>query len=98
VLRCCILSLLVALGGCASQQQIQERQAAANAAIDADGDAKCRSFGLEPGSPGYVQCRMTLNQTRTQTDAAQEVRGQEAYSRVIDENPINPIISGQSQR
>ena len=95
MLRWCILSLLVVLGGCASQQQTQEQQAAARAAIDADGDAKCRSFGLEPGSPGYVQCRMTLEQTRTQTDAVQEVRRQETYSHVTDENPIT---AGQSQR
>ena len=95
MLRCCILSLFVVLGGCASQRQTQEQQAAARAAIDADGDAKCRSFGLEPGSPGYVQCRMTLDQTRTQTDAVQEARRQQAYSRVIDDNSI---IAGQSQR
>jgi len=95
MLRCCILSLLVVLGGCASQQQTQEQQAAARAAIDVDGDAKCRSFGLEPGSPGYVQCRMTLDQARTETDAVQEARRQQAYSRVIDDNSI---IAGQSQR
>jgi hypothetical protein len=95
MLRCCILSLLLMLGGCASQQQIQERQAAAKAATEADGDAKCRSFGLEPGSPGYVQCRMTLDQTRTQIDATQEARSQEAYSRVINDNSL---ITGQSQR
>ena len=95
MLRCCILSLLLVLGGCASQQQTQARQAAAKAAIDADDDAKCRSFGLEPGSPGYLQCRTTLDQTRTQADAAQEARRQQVYSRVINDGPI---ISGQSQR
>jgi hypothetical protein len=32
-----------------------QAQAAATAASD---DAQCRSYGAEPGSPSYIQCRM----------------------------------------
>ena len=53
------------LAGCAGQgldpekkqdkaSEAEAEAAKATAAID---DAKCQSFGFQPGSPGYAQCR-----------------------------------------
>jgi hypothetical protein len=80
----CLLAPLLLLGGCASREQIAARQAAARAAINAEDDGKCRSFGALPGSSAYLQCRMTLDQTRTQMEAAQEAQRQEFYSHMLD--------------
>src|SRR5262245_35093089 len=49
--------------GTPGYQQAQDAQAQA-AAIAANDDAKCRSYGAEPGSPSYVQCRMNLDNQR----------------------------------
>lgn len=42
------------LGGCATGAEL--------AAYD---DAKCKSYGAQPGSPPYVQCRAQLDAART---------------------------------
>jgi hypothetical protein len=34
--------------------------------IQAKDDGECRSFGANPGSQAYFECRMTLNQNRQQ--------------------------------
>jgi hypothetical protein len=49
----------VALSGCAQYQAEQQAQAAQIQA--ANDDAQCRSYGVQPGSPPYVQCRMNLD-------------------------------------
>jgi hypothetical protein len=55
----CGALLLLVLTGCAAQQQAD---AAADAhARAANDDAQCRSNGVLPGSPDYVQCRMNLD-------------------------------------
>jgi len=47
------------LAGCAEHGPEQvAAQAQAQVASD---DAQCRSYGALPGSPGYVQCRMNLD-------------------------------------
>jgi hypothetical protein len=61
--------LALTLPGCESPQQIAAReavelQARAAAALDRE----CRSWGVAPGTAGYVQCRAAL--LRAQTDAA----------------------------
>lgn len=56
--RAVLLALLLA--GC---QTTQERLAA--------DDAQCRSYGTKPGDPGYIQCRMNLDNNRA-TVAASE--------------------------
>jgi hypothetical protein len=58
------LACLLIVGGCASQEEITARRAAKEASINAQDDSKCRSYGVEPGSQGYFQCRMILNQQR----------------------------------
>jgi hypothetical protein len=50
-----------------NQAQQAQAQAAANAASD---DAQCRSYGAEPGSPSYIQCRMNLDNQRAQVAAS----------------------------
>jgi hypothetical protein len=47
--------------------QRAQAQAAATAASD---DAQCRSYGAEPGSPSYIQCRMNLDNQRAQVAAS----------------------------
>jgi len=54
----------MSLAGCANQQrpdaQAKEDKAAAEQAtkdIGSIDDARCRSFGFQPSSPGYTQCR-----------------------------------------
>ena len=45
---------LLFLAGCASPAEL--------AAAD---DAKCRSYGSQPGEPAYTQCRAQLDSART---------------------------------
>jgi hypothetical protein len=59
------------LGPCApgtpgyDRQANAQAQAQANAtAIASNDDAQCRSYGAEPGSPSYIQCRMNLDNQR----------------------------------
>ncbi len=47
------IALFLTLGGCASHQQ-----------ISAADNSTCRSYGAEPGSEAYVQCRMMKDQQR----------------------------------
>jgi hypothetical protein len=54
-----IVLCLLSLGGCA--QRIAER-------LDAADDAKCRSWGSQPGQPAYVDCRATLAAARVGQD------------------------------
>jgi hypothetical protein len=44
-----------------------EERAAAVASSD---DSQCQSYGAQPGSDRYFQCRMMLNQQRQANDAA----------------------------
>jgi hypothetical protein len=58
--------LSATLIGCAeyeAQQRVEERARAQARMAD---DAQCRSDGVEPGSPGYAQCRMNLDNQRAQ--------------------------------
>ena len=59
------------LAGCAQYEAQQRAQAAAQAKAQiASDDAQCRSYGVMPGSPGYVQCRMNLDNQHA--EAAQQ--------------------------
>jgi hypothetical protein len=56
------IGLAGGLAGCAQYQAQQQAQADAQAqAQGASDDAQCQSYGVMPGSPGYVQCRMNLD-------------------------------------
>jgi hypothetical protein len=52
----------VALAGCA------RAESAAEAAFRAD-DATCKSYGVEPGTDAYVECRLALDMQKGNTAA-----------------------------
>jgi len=56
-----LLALLLA--GC---QTTEERLAA-----DAADDAQCKSYGIEPGDPAYVQCRTNLDNNHAEVEASE---------------------------
>src|ERR1700730_7857664 len=58
-----LLATALAVVGCASDRQIAQNTA------DSD-DAACRSYGAQPGTQEYFQCRMAKDQQRQQTNAA----------------------------
>jgi hypothetical protein len=63
-LMICLLGLPLALSGCATPEEL----AAQRARIAAVDDSECRSYGAEPGTPVYVQCRMLKDQQRAQAE------------------------------
>jgi hypothetical protein len=72
LLRYAALSLaIVSLAGCAEfEARRQQQQMAQAQAVAANEDAQCRSYGAEPGSPAYIQCRMNFDNQRAQMRAA----------------------------
>lgn len=48
------LGCMLLLTGCAASQEQR-------IAVD---DKTCQSYGIQPGSPAYVECRMKLDQNR----------------------------------
>ncbi|MFM9973906.1 MAG: hypothetical protein ACKVON_04940 [Beijerinckiaceae bacterium] len=59
MLKFAVLSvLMLTLAGC---QTIEERRAE----IDREDDARCAEFGARRGTPGYTQCRIELDRTRS---------------------------------
>jgi hypothetical protein len=65
----CIFGVADNLGPCAPGSPGEAAQAREAAAITAADDSKCRSYGGEPGTPSYVQCRAQLDAARTQAQA-----------------------------
>ena len=66
MLHCTAVGLLSAtLIGCAEYEAQQRREEdRARAQVRMADDVQCRSAGVEPGSPGYAQCRMNLDNQR----------------------------------
>jgi hypothetical protein len=62
LIAACILALM--LPACVSAEQQRAQAEAQAAAINANDDAKCQSFGAAPGSQAYIQCRMNLDNQR----------------------------------
>lgn len=69
-----LIPMAIFLTGCTNQLKqadVQKKEDMA-AAAEADrvtasiDDAKCQSFGHQPGSPGYAQCRKDLNNDHKQ--------------------------------
>ena len=59
-----LVPVAILLAGCANQQQAKEDQAAAEEVAKETGtidDARCRSYGFQPGSPDYAQCRADID-------------------------------------
>lgn len=67
----------LAVSGCVTAEQ---RMAA--------DDAKCRSYGVAPGTPPYVQCRMLQDQNRTAKEVAILGGG----------SSVTTVLSGAGQR
>ena len=65
------MTALFLLGGCM-------QTAAMKTQINAEDNAKCRSYGLKQGSQAYAQCRLRLDQTR----AFQEAKQKEFYNQM----------------
>jgi hypothetical protein len=68
-----LVPLAMLLADCANQQhpdpQAKEDKAAQQAATKEIGsidDARCQSFGFQPGSAGYAQCRKDFDNERKQ--------------------------------
>jgi hypothetical protein len=57
-----VAAVAVALAGCAKSQS------AAEAAFRAD-DATCKSYGADPGSDTYVQCRLAIDLQKGNAEA-----------------------------
>lgn len=76
LVSCCLM-------GCASSEQIREKQAAAQATQDQEDDAQCRASGA-PETPAYQDCRTRLVQKRAEDQAAQE-RRREAFQKTTAE-------------
>ena len=59
-----LISVAMLLAGCANQQQAKEDKAAAEEAAKETGtidDARCWSYGFQPGSSDYAQCRKDID-------------------------------------
>jgi hypothetical protein len=70
-----LLMLVLPLGsllGCADQEQVRARRAAAEAAINDQDNTQCRAEGIAPESPAYDECRRNLAEIRAQKNAIQE--------------------------
>jgi hypothetical protein len=61
-----VVATAAALGGCARSDS------AAEAAFRAD-DAKCKSYGVDPGTDAYVDCRLAIDMQKG-TAPTHEVR------------------------
>jgi hypothetical protein len=68
ILAICFVACCVA--GCASKTPEQQAQADAQAQAQgaAADDAKCRSYGLQPGTPEFEKCLSKLADVRAQQD------------------------------
>ena len=72
----------VALAGCANSEAA--KRAAAQAAFQAEikvNDAECQSYGAEPDSDAYVQCRLAIDVRKGNLEAAAQAARQQARTR-----------------
>lgn len=70
-MRMAVLLVALALGACTGTgPRYAGESFMSNAAIQAADDQECRSYGVLPGSDGYVRCRMALQQGRARGEVA----------------------------
>jgi outer membrane biogenesis lipoprotein LolB len=69
-----LMPVVLLLAGCAMQQQSDAEKKADKAAAEEAAketgtidDARCQSFGFQPGAAGYTRCRKDLESERKQT-------------------------------
>lgn len=66
--RALLLALL--LGGCSQYEEYRAAQAQdAFEAVQQNDDAQCQSYGAQPGTPAYINCRTQLASQRSAEDA-----------------------------
>jgi len=82
------LVVLTSLAGCAQYDETRRANlAAAEQERVAADDAKCRSSGLQPGTPAYDDCRR-----RWANQHANEGRGQKRLvDQMFNDNPVRPF-------
>jgi len=85
MLRLWLVVTCLMLAGCGLSPEWQARMAAQRAAqqeaTDRSDDATCRGYGVQPGSQGYLACRMNIANNRAtaaQVDAVNQQRQSEA--------------------
>jgi outer membrane PBP1 activator LpoA protein len=66
VARLVLILAVILLAGCATHSPDAEAQAQAQGA--AADDAKCKSYGLTPGTPEFEKCLSKLADQRAQTE------------------------------
>jgi hypothetical protein len=66
------IALCLILGACVNQQQLAAQRAAQQAALNAQDESTCRSYGAQKGTDQYFNCRMMLNTQRNQAALAQQ--------------------------
>ena len=72
-----LAAIAIAMTGCAERQRERLVQ------LGEERDQKCRSFGAQPGTEAYVNCRVQLEQVaavQEQTAAAQNARARAALA------------------
>lgn len=57
--RAILLAFL--LGGCTQMEEIRQRGLEMQAGPAPDDDGQCRSYGAQPGTPTYINCRTQLS-------------------------------------
>jgi hypothetical protein len=67
LVSCCLI-------GCASSEQIREKQAVAQETLSQQDDAQCRANGAAPETPAYQECRSKLVEARAENEAVQAKR------------------------
>jgi hypothetical protein len=95
-----IVLLALLCTGCAEMRaRIAAQQEAQRQAINAYDDSQCRSYGVQPGSDGYVACRMNLATNRAnqeQINAINQQRQSEAMmaasATLLTPPPMAPAV------
>jgi predicted esterase YcpF (UPF0227 family) len=70
-IACCFALLLA---GCLTQEERDARMQAQIEAADAADANRCSSYGAQPDTPAYTQCRMQLTQMRQDAAMAAQAR------------------------
>lgn len=92
------LIILAACGLLCGCEAIRERVREHDARIMAEDNAKCQSFGSQPGTDTYVQCMVGLAQVRATMEAGQRAAGaaEEASRRANEAARYNNTPSTQA--
>ena len=60
---------ILGVGGCAEMEAIRQKGLAMQSGPPRDDDATCQSFGAQPGTPAYINCRTHLVSEERMEDA-----------------------------